>query len=416
MIRALWVATELLHPVNKGGRIRTYNTLKWLKSHQHVTYLTLDDGSADPDAIERAQEYAHEVIAVPHKLSPKFGVGFYVDLLMNLASPEPYAVAKYRSARLQSECRRLLRERRPDLLVCDFLAASVNLPESIGCPSVLFQHNVEAMIWRRHCETEPGALRRTFLRRQWQKMARFEQDACRRFDQVIAVSTEDRDAMRREYGVEHVDDVPTGVDTEFFRPTGRLPTNPFELTFVGSMDWRPNEQGILRFVREVLPRVRKRFPETSLTVVGRSPPKSLLQLAAADRKLTVTGRVDDVRPYIERAAVCVVPLYVGGGTRIKIYEAMAMGKAVVATSIGAEGLPVQHDRHVFIADGDERFAEAIGRLLADPDRAAALGARAAEYVRSSFGWETVARRFADICEATATGRPIQQSRAALAPS
>jgi sugar transferase (PEP-CTERM/EpsH1 system associated) len=397
-LRILWLKTELLHPVDKGGKIRTYQMLRELKRAHHVTYLTLDDGSAAPDARALADEYCHELITIPHATRPKFSAGFYAELAANLLSPLPYFMKKYESAGMRREIETRAARRDFDVLVCDFLVPSINVPRSLDAPAVLFQHNVEAMIWRRHFEVQQNPIKKAYLRGQWRKTFAYERDACRRFDHVVAVSREDADAMRREYGVGEVSDVPTGVDTEFFRPSGREARAPHSLVFTGSMDWLPNEDAIRYFTKEIMPLVRARVPGVTLTVVGRDPFPGLVELARRDPSIVVTGRVEDVRPYMERAAAYVVPIRVGGGTRLKIYEAMAMGQAVVSTSVGAEGLPVADGEELLLADTPEDFAGAVVRVLTDETLARSLGERAAATVRARFGWERVAGKFAAACE------------------
>jgi sugar transferase (PEP-CTERM/EpsH1 system associated) len=411
-VRILWLKTELLHPVDKGGRIRTYQMLRALRRRHHVTYLTLDDGSAAPEAPALAEEYCHELVRVPHRTRPKFTAGFYAELAANLASPLPYFIRKYESA----EMRRELEARASgfDVVVCDFLMPSVNVPRRLPAPAVLFQHNVEAMIWRRHYEVQTNPLKKAYLYGQWLKARRFERAACRRFDAVIAVSREDAELMRREYGAREVADVPTGVDTEYFRPSDAGPAEPHGLVFTGSMDWLPNEDAIQFFTREIMPLVRERVPDVKLTVVGRKPYASLLELAERDPSVVVTGRVEDVRPYMERAAAYVVPIRIGGGTRLKIYEAMAMEKPVVSTTIGAEGLPLRDGEDLLLADTPRAFADAVVRVLEDAGFARSLGASAAAGVREKFGWERVADSFAELCERAAErGAGAERGRAPL---
>ncbi|HEU4828790.1 MAG TPA: glycosyltransferase [Gemmatimonadales bacterium] len=397
----LWIKTELLHPVDKGGRIRTYNMLRALRREHRVTYVALDDGSAAPDAVERASEYADDLVRIPFRTAAKGSSRFYGELLANVFSPLPYAVAKYRNAALRRAIGELVARENVDVVVCDFLAPSLNVPDDLPVPTVLFQHNVEAMIWRRHAEVARGAIARRYFREQWRRMERFERAECRRFDHVIAVSAEDRDVFRSAYGVAGATDVPTGVDVEFFRPSGTVTREPLDMVFTGSMDWLPNEDGILWFADEILPRIRARIPGATLTVVGRNPPARIRALAERDRLLRVTGTVPDVRPYIERAAVFVVPLRIGGGTRLKIFEAMAMERAVVSTAVGAEGLPVTDGTHVLLADAPDAFAGAVATLLEHPERADTLGSSAAHLVRSSFGWDRVADIFAEQCAGAA---------------
>jgi glycosyltransferase involved in cell wall biosynthesis len=245
---------------------------------------------------------------------------------------------------------------------------------------------------------------RLYMGEQWRRMRAVEREQCLRFDHVVAVSDEDLAAFRDDYGVTRASAVPTGVDTGYFRPSGGVARRPHELVFTGSMDWLPNEDAIRHFAADVLPLVRREVPDVTLTVVGRNPPPAVRELAALYDHVEVTGSVPDVRPYMERAAAFVVPIRIGGGTRLKIYEAMGMERAVVSTTVGAEGLPVRDGHDLVLADGAEAFAAAVVRLLRDPASAAALGARSAETVRSQFGWDRVSDRFAGICAQAAAER------------
>jgi len=397
-MKILWLKTELLHPVDKGGKIRTYHLLKQLKSDHYITYLTLDDGTAPDDAAENAVEYCHELIRIPHANREKFSAGFYAELALNLASPLPYAIGKYKSPQMTRAIKDLTSENRFDVVICDFLAPAVNIPRDLKTPVVLFQHNVEAAIWKRHYEVQKNAAKRFYLHGQWRKMQRFERAICRQVNRVISVSEADSETMEKDYGLAKVYDVPTGVDVDFFRPSAAVPMQPNSLVFTGSMDWLPNEDAINYFTQQILPLIRNSIPEVSITVVGRNPSPKLQELGRRDSSVTVTGRVDDVRPYIERAAAYIVPLRIGGGTRLKIYEAMAMERAVVSTTVGAEGLPLTSGKEILIADTPAAFAESVVRLLANPDMAHEFGTRAATTVREQFGWARAAERFAEVCK------------------
>ncbi|MBO0799889.1 MAG: glycosyltransferase, partial [Blastocatellia bacterium] len=391
-------------------KIRTYYMLKELKRDHQITYLTLDDGSAAPDARERAAEYCHELVCVPHRTSPKFSAGFYAGLARNLVSPLPYFMQKYRSAGMRKAIVDRIGKSRPDVLVCDFLVPSINVPAELPLPAVLFQHNVEAMIWRRHYEVQTNPVRKAYLRNQWEKARNFERAECRRYDRVVAVSADDRIVMEREYGLTAVDEIPTGVDTEYFRPSGKLSVEPNHLVFTGSMDWLPNEDAIRYFTAQILPLIRLSIPEVRLTVVGRKPFPGLIELSKRDPAIVVTGRVDDVRPYIERAAAYVIPLRIGGGTRLKVYEAMAMERPLISTTVGAEGLPLADGEELLLADSPENFAAAVVRVLNDRSLASRLGTRAAATVRERFGWDRVAERFAEICRRAAVVDQVEMAK------
>jgi len=396
-MRILWIKTELLHPIDKGGKIRTYQMLRSLVRQHEVTYLCLDDGSPSSEDRRNASEYCKRLVTVPFHPAEKGSASFFLDLLKNVFSSLPYAVSRYRSQLLKERVADLAPKH--DLVICDFLFPSYAVPAGLQVPTVLFQHNVEARIWERRASVPQNLIRRAYMREQWRRMRRFEGRECRRLDHVVAVSTADADFFRNEYGVSSVSDVPTGVDLEYFTPHASRPKDNPELIFVGSMDWLPNEDGVCRFSEQVLGRVRQQVPNVRLTIVGRTPGPAVRRLAEQDSAIQVTGTVPDVRPYLERGAVFVVPLRIGGGTRLKIYEAMAMGIPIVSTTIGAEGLPVRHEEHLLIADAPEEQAAAIVRLLQNPRLALELAGNALKLVREHGSWDSVASCFLDNCRA-----------------
>ncbi len=393
--------------MDKGGRIRTYQMLRALKRDHHVTYVALDNGRAPAEAAALAAEYCDELVRIPYAEPERRTAAFWRDLTRNLLSPLPYAIAKYHSSDMRSFIERRVAAGTVDLLVCDFLMPAQNVPDHLSCRTVLFQHNVEASIWRRHVEVQTGALARAYFARQCRRMERFEHEQCRRFDLVVAVSEEDAAAFRTQYGVSAVSAVPTGVDTKYFADTDLSLAKPGKLVFVGAMDWMPNEDGIQWFASEVLPRIRITMPDASLTVVGRNPGSAVRRLADAGSGIDVTGTVPDVRPYLRDAAVVIVPLRVGGGTRLKIYEAMAANRPVVSTTIGAEGLPLVTGQHLLTADDPGSFADACIRLLQSPADAGRIAAAGGRYVREHFGWDRVAGEFARLCGDV--GAPLQSS-------
>ncbi len=414
-MKILWLKTELLHPIDKGGKIRTYQMLKELKKNHHITYLTLDDGTAEAEALAKSDEYADETIVIPHRTAEKFSAKFYLELGNNLVSKLPYFMQKYVSKAMLEETAKQINQNDFDVVVCDFLMPAVNMPEKIEIPTILFQHNVEAMIWRRHFEVQKNPAKKAYLKNQWKKSFVYERDTCRKFDFVVAVSREDAETMKREYGVENISDVATGVDTEFFAPDETVVKDEFNIVFTGSMDWLPNEDGIRWFTEEIYPIIKRKIPQISLTVVGRNPFPSLIELSEKDSSITITGRVPDVRPFMNKAAVYVVPLRIGGGTRLKVYEAMAMELPMVSTTIGAEGLPVCDGKEIVLRDTAAKFAEAVVHLLTDKEAAKKIGLEAAKTVREKFGWKQVADDFAEICgrviETQKSGSKVSSERA-----
>jgi sugar transferase (PEP-CTERM/EpsH1 system associated) len=397
-MRILWLNAGLLLPLDKGGKLRTWHLMRHLARQHEITYLSFADPDTTPADREGMRDVCAHLQIVPRTDPPKGSVAFYADAAAHLLDPLPYAAAKYRSAAYADLLRHALEVTAFDLIVCDFLVPAVNMPASLPCPAVVFTHNVEAEIWRRHYESQTNPIKKLLYRQQWRRMLRFEQQTLARFDRVLAVSDIDARTFERLYpdalSAPPIT-VATGVDTEFFAPRIPAPGSPIpdpgaqRLVFTGSMDWIPNEDAMTHFCRDILPRIRAEEPDVTVTIVGRAPTPAVRRLAEIDG-VEVTGRVDDVRDYIERAAAYIVPIRIGGGTRLKIFEAMAMGKAVVSTTVGAEGLPVTDGADVVIADEPAAFASAVVTVLRDPARRRRLEQAARELVVTHYDWSAVA--------------------------
>jgi glycosyltransferase involved in cell wall biosynthesis len=222
-----------------------------------------------------------------------------------------------------------------------------------------------------------------------------EREYVSRAEHVLAVSENDRDFFLKYAPEDRMSVIPTGVDIDYFSPSDGE-EDPYSIIFTGSMDWIANEDGIVFFIEDVLPLVRKRFPRAKLWIVGRRPTSRLRQIGRSARDVEVTGTVDDIRPYLARGSVYVVPLLIGGGTRIKIFEAMAAGKAVVSTTIGAEGLPVQHGENILLADDAETLARSVADLLGDAVRRKNMGAAARKLVSENYSWKAVGKSMARV--------------------
>jgi sugar transferase (PEP-CTERM/EpsH1 system associated) len=391
-MRILWLNANLLLPLDKGGKIRTWHLMRHLARRHEITYLTLAD-DAEAEAHRPAmRDVCAELVSVPWRDAPKGSLRFYAGVASHLVDPLPYAVAKYRSAAYRRALDAQLARGGFDRIVCDFLVPAVNLRGPLPCPSILFTHNVEAEIWRRHAANARGVVARALYAQQWRRMLRFEGRTLGRFDRILAVSEADAATFRQRYAGEvraPIDVVATGVDTSFFTPTPEAFLRPKHLAFVGSMDWMPNEDAVLFFCREILPRIRQVEPDVTLSIVGRAPTAAVRRLAE-EAGVEVTGTVDDVRQHLGQACATIVPLRVGGGTRLKIFEAMAAGKAVVSTTIGAEGLPTESGRHLLIADGAEAFAGAALQVLRDPDLRRRLEREARTLVTRHYDWAAAA--------------------------
>lgn len=403
--RLLFVSPQFLFPQDAGGKIRTANVLRGLKGgHFEVRLISPGPSEPRPGAEAAIAELCDSFRAWPARDG---GLPLRLKRVAGLASRLPVSVW---SDRRRASRRAIEAElaRGCDLVVVDFTHTMVACPERLPVPSVLFTHNVESEIFERHVAHARGPMRLVW-RDQLRKMRRFEAAALARPDAVIAVSERDAEHFRRTSEARAVRSIPTGVNLGFFAYRAPPEQASKRLVFTGSMDWAANRDGIFWLLREVWPLVLAREPQARLTVVGKNPPA---ELAAEIRRRgyawELTGFVDDVRDHVHPADGYVIPLRVGGGTRIKAYEAAAMGLPIVSTALGVEGLPLEPGAHYLQADAPEAFAEAVLRLLADAALRRRLAESARGFVERSFGHEQVARRFEEICREALEGRPAAE--------
>ena len=385
---------QLPYPLDTGAKIRSYHLLTPLARKHAVTLVSFSYGPEDARKAESLKPFFKEIVTIPHNGSA-LSSGRVFFALRNLLSSLPYSIDKYTSSSLIASIHHLLKEQHCDLIHCDSLQMSSNVTPINGIPRILTEHNVESFIWQRAAETERNPLRRSYLALQARRLAHYEAAACRAFDWCIAVSEVDRRLIEDLSGTSQCAVVPNGVDCQFFRPQTVRP-EPSRLVFTGSMDWLPNEDAMVYFVEEIMPLIRRVVPQARLSIVGRNPTSRVRQLARQGNGVEVTGRVDDVRPYIAQAAMFVTPLRIGSGTRLKILEAMAMGRPVVSTRVGCEGLAVTPGKDILIADRSQAFADRVIELLKDPDQGKVLGQAGRALVEKSYDWEPIADRLEEI--------------------
>jgi len=395
-MKVLILSGRLLYPANTGARIRSSRLFERLAQIHDVTIACFKTASEGPDQLRLMRACCSRLETIEWTEHPKFSPGFWGELALNLFSRYPFTVDKYVDARMRQRLSDLLATGEYDVLVCDFVQPTRNALDLPFGPKILFQHNVEAVLRERHYQHTRNPLAKAYLYWEWIRLRRFEGYAARQFDHCVMVSPQDCHTMADLYGVTHTSAIPTGVDIEYFQP--REPeADGHHIVFTGSMDWLPNVDAIEFFVSDVFPLIEREL-DVTFWVVGRDPSRAVRRLAEANPQVKVTGTVEDVRPYIDRAQVYVVPLRIGGGTRIKIFEAMAMGKPIVSTAVGAEGLPVSHGTDIVLADDAASFARETIALLRDASARQRIGRAARRLVVEHYTWDAAARRFSDICE------------------
>jgi glycosyltransferase involved in cell wall biosynthesis len=393
-MKILWICPFFLHPTDRGAQIRTLGTLKELHKRHEIHFAALND-PRNLEGPRRSSEYSTRHFSVEHSAPRRRSLAFIPQLAGSIVNSMPLAVSRYNSRKFKREIAALIAAENYDSIVCDFLAAVPNIPDLGQC--ILFQHDVLTTIWQRHVEQNRSPLKRLFFQMQARKMEAYERKISRAVKHVIAVSDIDAATIKRMFGIETVTSVPTGVDVEYFAPRGAAPPVS-DIVFCASMDSLPNVDAVEHFLSEVFPLIRDRLPGTTLSIAGRSPDARVLKAAQGLTGVSVTGTVKDMRPYLWGSKISVVPIRIGSGTRLKIYECMAAGIPVVSTTVGAEGLRYADGEDIIIADDPRDFADACVRLLSDDAARRSIASNAVERMQNKQSWEAVSRDFEAILE------------------
>lgn len=415
-LNVLVLDEELPYPLNSGKRIRSFNLLRRLAGQHRITYVA--HRNADACEAEVAAAALRDVgitpVTVDRTVPSKSGPAFYTRLMLNLLSNLPYSVSTHTSQALRREVRRQLRSGPYDLVHCEWAPYAQTMRDIPGIPVVVAAHNIESQIWQRYWENERPGLKRAYIRHQWHKFQRFERWAFRRADQVVFVSDPDAELGTRFYNAQGAFVVDNGVDVDAFVPTfeGR---DRYQLLMMGSLDWRPNIDGIELFLRHVYPSLRQVEPQLRLVIIGRHPRPDWAEWVRSQAGVELHANVPDVRPHLARSGCLVVPLRVGGGSRLKILEAAASGLPVVSTQVGAEGLAFQPDVHYASAPNIESIESAVLESVRYPDTARRRARSARQVVEQRYSWDPLAARL-DQCWRACVQGGSPKERASIEPA
>ena len=379
--------------------MRSLQIVSALSRQHRVTLVTTHGPGDDPEGLARQLPDCQQVVSIPYDVPKRGSSAFPISLARSWLSSYPVDLWKWRVEEVRKTVESLIDKDLIDVVVCDFLFAAANVPLGGTVPVVLFEHNVEYLIWKRLSALERNPIKKLLFEVEWRKVRDKESDFCSRADLTIAVSEEDRARLAQMAPGAKTGAIPTGVDTSYFAPAGRAQI-PGRLVFSGSMDWHPNEDAVMYFGESILPKIREQVPHASFAIVGRNPTQKLRD-AAERLGMIVTGTVEDVRPYLDEASVYVVPLRAGSGTRMKIFEAFGMAKPVVSTTVGAEGLALTDQKEFIAADNPDDFAAAVVCLLHNEARRHELGEAGRTLVVERYSWNQVARQFEALCEGVA---------------
>ncbi|MHB8481155.1 MAG: glycosyltransferase family 4 protein [Nitrospiria bacterium] len=372
---------------------RSYNLLCETSSRHQVTLVAFNQKALLSD--QRQIEEAFEVLSgfckqveIIEILSDRNKWLWWKLVIKSLFTLDPYAVNWLKSPRMRDVLRQVLISEKFDLVHIDTIGLIPYVSLFKNVPKVLNHHNIESDMMRSRAKKEKNVFNKLYFYQEAVKLKRIEKRFCSRFSQNLVVSTLDKNRIKSLVSNISVSLVPNGVDISYFKPVDRSPIAE-SLVMVGGMSWYPNRDGALYFFKEIWPRIIARFPKVKISVIGRKPPSQLVELARKDSRISLLGFVDDIRPDMHDAAVYVCAIQDGGGTRLKILDAMAMGKAIVCTSVACEGIDVVRNKNLLIADDPGDFAGHIADLFGNPARRSQLEKEARALVLERYDWKKI---------------------------
>ena len=386
-MKILFLSPTVPFPLTDGGRIRVFNLLKQIAQKSDVTLLALETQPTDAEGVSQLQQLGIQVHLVPN--APTLPRLSFRTLANAFFKRQPITVARYDLPAYRQKFKELIATDTFDLIHYEMFHTAQFRTET-DLPSVLSQQNVDSAIWRRLCSETINPFYKFAYWTQQLAFQRYERVLSPKFDAVTCTSDIDAAVFQRHCAENVIEIIPNGVDVAHYQPDFSAEA-PAHLIYIGSMDWYPNEDAVAFFADEVLPRIQESVPDVKFSIVGGNPSARVQKLAEKEG-IVVTGRVPEIKPYFAEATVFVVPLRIGSGTRLKILEALAMGKAIVSTSVGAEGLDLKDGEEIFIADEPKVFAEAVTRLLKDPSLRRRIGESGRARVEQDYDWRSISEK------------------------
>ena len=386
-MKILFLSPTVPFPLTDGGRIRVFNLLKQIAAKSDVTLLALETQPTDAEGVAQLQQLGIQVHLIPN--APTLPPLSFSTLLKAFLRRQPITVARYDLPTYRQKLRELVTTGTFDLVHYEMFHTAQFHTET-RLPGVLSQQNVDSAIWRRLYDETVNPFYKVAYWTQQLAFQRYERVLSPKFEAVTCTSDIDAAVFQQHCARDAIEIIPNGVDVTHYQPDFSAEASA-HLIYIGSMDWYPNEDAVSFFADEVLPRIQERVPDVRFSIVGGNPSARVQKLAEREG-VVVTGRVPEIKPYFAEATVFVVPLRIGSGTRLKILEALAMGKAIVSTSVGAEGLDLKNGEEIFIADEPEAFADAVTRLLTDTLLRRRIGENGRARVERDYDWRSIGEK------------------------
>jgi len=386
----LFLATNFPYPPNSGHNLRTYNILKILSKSNNIHFLGFSKNKEYPTTDNPINAFCKSVELF--KATDDFSKSKMIfSLLLNFFSHYPYALEKYYLQEMKNKINEIIINNDIDLVHFDLLHLSMYIDIVGKVPKTLTEHNVESERILKLVRNSTNLLFKMYMYIQYKKLYEFEKNICQKFDVCITVSDEDADTLKKMCPAGRYYVIPNGVDTEYFRPGNNNPV-PNSLVWVGGMHDFYNREAINYFCKEVFPLIKCKVSKITFNAIGTSPTRRLINLSKHNKNVSAVGYVEDIRPYVSSSSIFIAPMLSGGGTKLKVLNAMSMGKPVVTTNVGAEGIDLQNGENIVIADNPEDYANGIIDLLKSPTLASKIGQNGRKLILRKYDWNVIGKK------------------------
>ncbi len=387
-MKILFLTTKFPYPPDSGAKIRDFNLIKEISKEHDISLVSFIQDESEKRNLEFLRPYCKSIEVIRERGK----INLLTAIFISLFTKKPFTIAKFYSSRMKQKIREVLNNNRVELIHCSHLHMAQYVENVKDIPKILDEHNVEFFLIKRYLKEQKNLVKKMFVFfLQYLKLAGYESNIARKFDHCFVVSEIDKKNLESIAPRASLIVISNGVDVDRYKPQ-EADVQPNSLVFTAVMDWFPNEDAILYFYDKIWSLIKKEIEDVRLCVVGRNPSNKIVSLSKQEGNITVTGYVEDVRLYIAKSSVYIVPLRIGGGSRLKILEAMAMGKTVISTSIGCEGLNVADNENILIADSPEDFAVKTKMSLKDGGLRKKIENNARRLVTDQYSWDIICKK------------------------
>ncbi len=400
-MKILWLSHLVPYPPKGGILQRSYHLLHEVSRYHEVDLLAfhqpnlmqplfpdMESGLAEARSVLGEFCTHIDFVDIDSDIQP---LGMYRLAFKSLLTKDPYTINWLKSGTYTERLKALLRDRRYDLVHLDTISLLPYFSEVRHLPAVLDHHNIESHMLLRRAENEENALKKWYFKQEGTRLESIEAKFCPEFSLNITCSDIDKNRLETIAPASRVQEIPNGVDIQYFKPDPSVKQN-CSLIFIGTLSWYPNIEAVRFIAQQLWPELKQAIPQISIDIIGAKPPEDIQQLGEQDVHFNVHGFVDDILPYLDRAAIYICPIMDGGGTKLKILDALSMGKAIVAHTIACEGIEVENGKNVLFAHSVDEYIDAIKQLLSNEGLRREMGQSARRLIEDNYAYESVGKK------------------------